>query len=183
MHKEEQLFVHNINIKPRGMFMYKEDLDIIGQAILNEVEGYEFYRMAANQAGTSESKESFLELANEELKHVEYLKALFNKIKNSDEDDIRLALQATPPSPDIYNWSKVDKELTSLAMSVFSIGMQMEKASIEFYENAKERTHFEEGKKLFDLLIKWEKIHLDQFTEQYNIYREDWWADQSFAPF
>lgn len=163
--------------------MYKEELDIISQAILNEVEGYEFYKMASNQIGTSESKESFLELANEELKHIEYLKALFNKIKNNDEDDIRLALEASPPSPDIYNWEKVDRKFTSLAMSVFSIGIQMEKASIDFYEDAKSKTNFEEGKKLFDILIKWERVHLDQFTEQYNKHKNDWWADQSFAPF
>ncbi len=162
--------------------MYREELDVISQAILNEVEGYEFYRMAANQAGTSESKEAFLELANEELKHVEYLKALFNKIKDNN-DDIKLAFEATPPSPDIYNWKKVDKEYTSLAMSVFGIGIQMEKASIEFYENAKLKTNIEEARRLFDLLIKWEKVHLDQFTEQYNKHKADWWSDQSFAPF
>lgn len=163
--------------------MYKEELDIISQAILNEVEGYEFYKMASNQIGTSESKESFLELANEELKHIEYLKALFNKIKNNDEDDIRLALEASPPSPDIYNWKKVDKEYTSLAMSVFGIGIQMEKASIDFYEDAKSKTNFDEGRKLFDLLIKWERVHLDQFTEQYNKHKADWWGEQNFAPF
>ncbi len=38
-------------------------------------------------------------------------------------------------------------------------------------------------KKLYELLIKWERVHLEQFTEQYDIYREDWWADQGFAPF
>lgn len=163
--------------------MYKEELDIISQAILNEIEGYEFYKMAANQAGTRGSEQAFLELANEELKHVEYLKALFNKIKNNDEDDIRLALESTPPSPNIYNWEKVDKEYTSLAMSVFGIGIQMEKSSIEFYEDAKSKISFEEGRKLFDILIKWEKVHLEQFTNQYNIYKNAWWVDQSFAPF
>lgn len=163
--------------------MYKDELDVISQAMLNEVEGYEFYKMAADQKGTRDSKEAFLELANEELKHVEYLQNLFNKIKNGAEDDIKLAFELSPPSPDIYNWEKVDKEYTSLAMSVFGIGMQMEKASIEFYENAKKKTNFEEGKRLFDLLIKWEYIHLEQFTAQYNIYKEDWWADQGFAPF
>lgn len=163
--------------------MYKDELDIISQAILNEVEGYEFYKMAANQAGTHESKEAFMELANEELKHVEYLKALFHKIKDNIDDEIKLALEATPPSPNIYNWKNVDKEYTSLAMSVFSIGIQMEKASIEFYEDAKSKTSFEEAKKLFDILIKWEKVHLAQFTEQYNKHKENWWSEQSFAPF
>ncbi len=68
-------------------------------------------------------------------------------------------------------------------MSVFSIGIQMEKASIQFYEEAKSKTQIEEAKKLYDLLIKWEKVHLEQFTEQYNIYKDEWWADQNFAPF
>lgn len=163
--------------------MHKEELNVISQAIINEIEGYEFYRMAANQAGTGESKAAFLELAEEELKHVEYLKALFNKIKNGKEDELRLALEASPPSPNIYNWEKVSKEHTSLAMSVFSIGMQMEKASIEFYEDAKDKTTLEEARRLFDLLIKWERVHLEQFTQQYNIHKEDWWAEQSFAPF
>ncbi|MCF6464982.1 ferritin-like domain-containing protein [Clostridium sp. Cult2] len=163
--------------------MLKKELDIIKQGILNEIEAYEFYRMAANQAGTNESKDAFMELANEELKHVGYLEALFDKIKSSDEDDVRLAFEAMPPSPEIYSWEKVDKEYTSLAMSVFSIGMQMEKASIDFYEAAKTKTNIEEAKELYDLLIKWEQVHLDQFTEQYNMYKEDWWAEQGYAPF
>lgn len=163
--------------------MHKEELDIISQAILNEVEGYEFYKMAANQAGTGESKEAFLELANEELKHVEFLKALFDRIKNDKTDDIKLALETSLPLPNIYNWEKIDKEYTSLAMSVFGIGIQMEEASIEFYEAAKAKTKFDEAKRLFDLLIKWEKVHLDQFIEQHNKHKNNWWADQSFAPF
>lgn len=163
--------------------MKHDELHIISQAILNEIEGYEFYKMAANQAGTGESKEAFLELANEELKHVKYLEALFNKIKTSEEDDFKLALESSPPSPNIYNWKKVDKEFTSLAMSVFGIGIQMEKDSIKFYEDAKAKTKYPEAKRLYDLLIKWEYVHLEQFSEQYNMYKEDWWTDQGFAPF
>ena len=163
--------------------MIKRELDVISQAILNEVEGYEFYRLAADQAGSNESAEAFLELANEELKHVEFLKTLFDLVKNDGTDDTRLALDAKPPSPDIYNWKKVDKEFANMAMSVFGIGIQLEKASIEFYEDAKAKTEIKEAKELYDLLIKWEYVHLEQFTEQYNIYKEDWWYDQGFAPF
>jgi len=163
--------------------MHNDELNVIKQAILNEVEGYEFYNMAAKQAGTEESKEAFQELANEELKHADYLRQLFDKIKNSSEDDFKLSFLVNPPSPNIFDWKKVDKKYTSLAISVFGIGMQMEKMSIEFYENAKKNSSFEEAKKLYDLLIGWEKVHLQQFTKQYNIYKEDWWNDQEFAPF
>ncbi len=163
--------------------MLKEELNVIKQAILNELEGYEFYKMAAKQAGTGGSANAFLELANEEKKHIDYLEALFLKVKDGLEDEKAMAFSEGPPSPDIYKWDKLDKDLTSLAMSVFSIGMQMEKDSIEFYKKAKESSTIEEAKTLYDLLIKWEKVHLDQFSEQYEMYREDWWADQNFAPF
>lgn len=163
--------------------MLKRELEIIGQAILNEVEGYEFYKMAANQDATFASKEAFLELANEELKHVEFLKAMFNKIKDGKHDELSLAHEVNPPSPDIYNWAKVDDKHTSMAMSVFGIGIQMEKDSIVFYENAKESTGIAEAKELYDLLIKWERVHLQQFTEQYEMYKKDWWSEQGFAPF
>ena len=55
--------------------MLKEELNVIKQAILNELEGYEFYKMAAKQTGTAGSAEAFLELASEEKKHIDYLEA------------------------------------------------------------------------------------------------------------
>lgn len=162
--------------------MDKKELEVIKQAILNEVEGYEFYKMASNSA-KGESKTAFLELANEELKHVEYLKLLFEKIKDNKEDDLKLAMETDIPSPNIYNWDNVERDQTSLAMSVFNIGIQMERDSIDFYEEAKKNTQYEEARQLYDILVKWEKVHLDQFIGQYNIQKENWWADQSFAPF
>lgn len=163
--------------------MLKEELRVIKQAIMNEVEGFEFYRMAAKQAGEGGSRDAFLELASEEKKHIEYLEALFVKIKDGIEDEKEMAFMEGPPSPGIYKWDKLDKDLTSLAMSVFSIGIQMEKDSVDFYTKAKEETEIEQARKLYDTLIKWERVHLEQFTEQYNMYKEDWWSDQGFAPF
>ena len=61
--------------------------------------------------------------------------------------------------------------------------MQMEKDSIKFYEEAKKKTNIEEAKSLFDLLIKWEYVHLEQFSEQYEMYRQQWWDEQNFSPF
>ncbi len=162
--------------------MDKKELEVIKQAILNEVEGYEFYKMAANSA-SGDSKTALLELANEELKHVEYLKGLFEKIKDDKDDDIQLALETDIPSPNIYKWENVEREQISLAMSVFNIGIQMERDSIAFYEDAKENTQHEQARELYDVLAKWEKVHLDQFVDQYNIQKENWWNDQNFAPF
>ncbi len=165
--------------------MYKEELAIISQAVLNEIEGYEFYKLAGSQAATEGTKEAFLELANEELKHADYLKKLWSKLSGGGEIKIGDILETgiKIPSPEIYRWDKIDKSSASVAMSVFGIGMQMEQSSVDFYEQAKSKVTSQAGKELFDLLIGWEKVHLKQFTEQYNILKEDWWAEQGFAPF
>lgn len=165
--------------------MYKEELAIISQAVLNEVEGYEFYKMASNQANSENTKEAFKELANEELKHADYLRKLWNKLSDGGEINVEGIIEAgiEVPSPEIYKWDKVDKNFTSVAMSVFGIGIQMEQSSIKFYEDAKLKVNSQASKDLFDLLIGWEKVHLTQFTEQYNLLKEDWWSEQGFAPF
>ncbi|NLY09840.1 MAG: ferritin family protein [Tissierellia bacterium] len=161
----------------------KEQRDVIAQAIQNEVEGYEFYKMASMQAPSEATKKSFMELGNEELKHVEFLKGLAKKLDGSGGDvAVEEFLAAKPPSPQIYTWDKFEKEHLQMAIAVYSIGIQMEKDSIAFYEEAKKKFDDEESKALFDLLIDWERVHMEEFTEQYNIYKGDWWADQQFFP-
>ena len=165
--------------------MYKEELSIISQAVLNEIEGYEFYKLASNQASTDGTKLAFQELANEELKHADYLKKLWDKLSNGGDVSIQDIIESgiEIPSPEIYRWDKIDKSNTSVAMSIFGIGMQMEQSSINFYEDAKNKVTSQASKELFDLLVGWEKIHLKQFGEQYSILKEDWWTEQGFAPF
>lgn len=165
--------------------MYKEELSIISQAILNEIEGYEFYKMAGNQASTDGTKEAFLELANEELKHADYLKRLWKKFSDGNDVNIDDIIESgiEIPSPEIFRWDKIDKSNSSVAMSIFGIGMQMEQKSIDFYEIAKNKVSSQVSIALFDLLISWEKLHLEQFTYQYSISKEEWWAEQGFAPF
>lgn len=162
--------------------MKKDELFTIKQAILNEIEGYEFYKMAEKQADGREAKESFSILASEEMKHAEYLKELFDKMKESDED-FELAFITDPPSPHIYDWKKYKFKRPSMTVSIYGTAVNLEKSSIEFYENAKKRTESNEAKKLFDILIKWENAHLEQFQKAYEISKEDWWSDQGYAPF
>lgn len=163
--------------------MNKEELKIIKQAIINEIEGYEFYRMASEKETNKEAKEALLELANEELKHVEYLKELFDKIKIGDKEDFELAFLSNPPLPNIIDWGKLKSQNNSLAVSVFGIGIQIEKASVDFYEDAMNKTENELAKRLYKLLVSWEKVHLGQFNDAYNYHKEQWWAEQGFAPF
>ncbi|MGH4122286.1 MAG: ferritin family protein [Clostridium sp.] len=163
--------------------MNNQELMIVKQAIINEIEGYEFYNMAASNTNSTEVKNAFLELAQEEMQHVVWLKDLYNKVKDDNMVDFQLALIPEPTSPAIFKWENIDRKDASIAVSVFGIGIQMEKASIEYYVKAAKETGIKEAKELFNILIKWEKIHLDKFSSQYQELKEEWWSEQGYAPF
>lgn len=163
--------------------MNNQELMILKGAIINEIEGYEFYNMAANGSNSLEVKEAFLELAQEEMKHVVWLKDLFSKIKDDNIVDFQLALIPEPTSAAIFKWENIDRKDAGIAVSAFGIGIQMEKASIAYYAKAAKETELKEAKELYNILVKWENIHLDKFSSQYEELKEEWWSEQGYAPF
>ncbi len=163
--------------------MINKEIKVVKQAMLNEIEGYEFYKLAASNAKDAEVKAAFENLAEEERKHVEWLRSLFDGLKSSEEDEIKLEDLENPPSPRIFKWDKVDRDNAGLAVSVFGIGMQMEKASVDFYEKAAEETELEVAETLYKTLAKWEQVHYDQFATEYENLRRDYWSDQAYFPF
>ena len=90
--------------------MNNQELMIVKQAIINEIEGYEFYNMASSNSNSTEVKNAFLELAQEEMQHVVWLKDLFNKVKDDNIVDFQLALIPEPTSPAIFKWENIDRK-------------------------------------------------------------------------
>ena len=163
--------------------MLKKDIEVFKQAILNEVECYDFYKMAAYNAQDKEVKDTFLMLANEELKHIDWLRDAFKKLSADPEDHSTLATLENPPSPEIFKWENLQTQSASLAISVFGIAIEMERASTAFYQKAASETPFDAAKQLFEVLAKWEQVHMEQFSKAYDQMIDGWWADQTFAPF
>jgi rubrerythrin len=164
--------------------MDKKELQLLKQAIINEIEGSEFYKLASEKNGISEEvKEAFIDLHNEEIKHIDWLKNLFDKIKNDKEDDFNLAMIEALPSPKLFSWDKLDRKSAALVVSVFGIAIQNEMAAVEFYKNAAASTNIDKAKKLYEVLSKWEELHVETFSKEYDNLLEEWWADQGFEPF
>lgn len=162
--------------------MSKETLGYIKQAIVSEIEGYEFYKMAAGQARDPFIKETFLELAEEERKHVVWLQDLHEKVEGKDSN-FDLDTVDAPPSPDFFNWVKLDREDPQTVLSVFGIALQLEKASYEFYQKVSDEADDPSVKELFKVLESWERAHYETFNKEYESLHKDWWAEQKFSPF
>ncbi|MCF8008247.1 MAG: ferritin family protein [Halanaerobiales bacterium] len=163
--------------------MGKDELNVIKEAILNENEGYQVYMMAAEKIDKKEISQSFKKLAQEELKHIKWLKDLYSNFEQKTEMKFTIEEVTSPEKPRIFKWEKIEKENLSFALSVFGLGVKMEKEAIEYYKNAVNKTESMKAKKLYKKIIDWEYQHLNFFQEQYDMLREDWWAEQSFEPF
>ncbi len=159
----------------------KKDLELLAQAMLNEVEGAEFYKMAAEKAPNEEAKNSLLELAEEEMRHFSYLKSLADKIAQGQAPSLEEVNQED--SPGIFDWGKVTGVDLQLGASIYSVAMQMELKSMNYYLEAAKEASDENTKKLMELLADWEKEHYTQFSGIYESYRDQWWGDMGYAPF
>lgn len=154
-------------------------LALAKQAILNEVEGYQFYKMYAEKVSSPEVSKVFTDIANEELKHIEMLKKFLN---NTPEENMELA-KIEVPTPGIFKFSPMTPEDLSLAVSALSIAMKMEEDSQQFYADEAEKAT-DEGEKQFLLKLRdWEIQHRDMFSKEYEELKTDWWSDNAYAPF
>lgn len=163
--------------------MKDTEIKVLKDAIISEIEGYEFYKMAAKEAPTEEAKAAFLEIAQEEKKHVEWLSVLFNALKSDVTDKLKLAEAEDVHTPKFFRWENLDRDGAAKAISVFGIGIQMERAAVDFYKKAAEESSTPEIKALYGKLALWEQVHEEQFSKEYNRLKEEWWSRQEFAPF
>lgn len=159
----------------------KKELEILKTAIINEMEGRHFYQLAAEKAGDPVVKESFAYLAREEEKHEKMLRKAYQEAL--DLGDISPGVEEVgASSPHIFDRDKIKVESGSLEVSVYKVGILMEKASLDFYREAMEKTGDSGARALYQRLVDWEVEHLDMLEEMYRQAREEWWDRQGFSP-
>ena len=158
------------------------ELEILKTAIINEVEGYSFYRLAAEKTEDPEVKEAFNTLAEEEVKHEEWLRNLYREISEGTESKDVETKRVKAQSPGIFKRENMNSESGSLEVSVLRIGILMEKASVDFYREAAEKTGNARAKEMYLNLVEWEKEHMDSLEKMYELAREEWWGRQGFSP-
>jgi rubrerythrin len=159
-----------------------EELNILRTAILNEVEGYQFYSLAASNAAEPAVKEAFEHLAREEQQHESWLRKMYSQLSEEGSVISEEEIGADAPSPKIFRLDNIGPESGSLEISVYKIGILMEMASMAFYRNAAEATTNPALKKLLLRLAEWEDNHLEALQKIYDILKDEWWDRQGFSP-
>jgi rubrerythrin len=159
------------------------------QALLNEVEGVEFYRMAAGNTRHDGVRQMFRFLMEEEERHREAILAQMKRMAEGKPFRMERGAAAKKAlakfrSPlftgDLVKGSRqVEGEVAAL-----SIGMTLEKRAIAQFSALLRKTAGDPRvEKVFSDLVAWEQDHLDILTRQYDQLREMYWEEARFWPF
>jgi rubrerythrin len=154
-------------------------------ALQTELNGIEFYRVAAEKTEDAKGKASFQMLAEDEVKHFNALQQQYTSLIEENKwqsMDLGKAPIFKGDSP-IFSEELRDRvKGRHFEVTALSIGALLETNSINFYRKMKEGTDEPVAKELFGQLEKWEQTHLQVITKQLDLIKEDYWAEQGFTP-
>ncbi len=162
--------------------MEQSEIKILKTAILNEIEGEKFYKRAARETIDNDSKTAFLYLAEDEQKHQGMLREILTNLAAEKEIKPEELKVKGSPSPQIFTATRTMDSKNAMEISIFHIAIMMEKASIDYYRQAAEKTTIPQAKELYAYLADWEITHLDSMERIYDDLTEDWWDHQSYSP-
>jgi rubrerythrin len=159
------------------------------QALRNEIDGVEFYRMASRSARLDGVRQMFRFLMEEEERHrvaiLEQMERLAAgrpfRLERGAAAKKRLAEFRSPLfTGDLAKASRqAEGEVAAL-----SIGMTLEKRAIAQFSALRRKVAGDaRAEKVFADLIAWEQDHLDILTRQYDQLREMYWEEARFWPF
>jgi len=165
----------------------KKILEGMRIALQTELNGIQFYTMAAEKTEDKKGREVFKMLAEDEKKHFRELQKHFNSLTSSNKWAPSISLGEASfmfkkESPIFSEELRSRVKEKHFEISALSIGALLESNSIDFYRKMKEETDEPVAKELFAKLQKWEQNHLEAITRQLDILKEEYWAEQHFTP-
>lgn len=161
-------------------------LEGVKMAMQTEMNGIEFYRMAAERTTDPRGKEAFQQLAADETLHFNALFKHYQSMLKDQGWDPSVTLPDTAPltgvSPIFSEEFRSRLGDRHFEMSALSIGVLLESDSVDFYRRMKETSSDVEARRLFTILQQWEEKHLDALNHQLQLLKEDYWAQAHFEP-
>ncbi|MCP3887897.1 MAG: ferritin family protein [Desulfobulbaceae bacterium] len=139
---------------------------IFEYALQREKEGYQFFKANADKAGHAAAAQVFQKLADEELKHIEFINKLM-KAEGDEQAQSEAMLEGERWFEDKAESEHLDQSLIESMIpdvAVLRTAYLIESDLSEFYENAASKSSGT-AKKAFEQLARWERGHEAYFKE------------------
>ena len=159
------------------------------QALRNEIDGAEFYRMAAGSARRDAVRQMFHFLMEEEERHREAIVNQMQRLAEGKGMKFERSASARKAfakfkSPLLTDALVMEGRQVEGEVAALSIGMTLEKRAIaQFTALRKTAAGDASAGKVFSDLVAWEQDHLDVLTRHYDQMREMFWEEARFWPF
>jgi rubrerythrin len=157
------------------------------RAIEAERTGQHFYRMAAKETKDPKGREVFEALAAEELDHETFLTAHYRSLLENGELAAQAKLGARRDllgdNPIFSEKIKARVRNAHLEMSALAVGVQLELAAVQFYQDRAAGAPSAEARHFYEELSDWESGHYEALLRQQESLKEDYWSQGGFAPF
>ncbi len=156
-------------------------------ALQTEMNGVEFYRLAAAQTQDAKGREVFQLLADDEARHYRELRRQYENLLQhgqwQPEFDFGRPAPLAGSSPIFSEDLKQRVKDRHFEMSALSIGALLETNSIDYYRRLKEQAPSAEIKKFYAALQQWEEKHLAAIVRQLDYLKEEFWQEAHWAPY
>jgi rubrerythrin len=170
--------------------MEVEGMDLkkaFGVAMKGEIEGRELYKAAADRPDDSKAREMFKFLAEEENRHFETLKSMYDSHSKNSKIQV-------PDMPRIVRFDDAKSPIFSrdfkrrigekhFEMSALSLALRLEHDSIQYYTKVAEEVGNSELKDFFTELSNWERDHYDALYAEISYLEEEYFNENNFEPF
>ena len=163
---------------------FKTVQDVLKRAILLEMNGKEFFAMAAKTSTSPVARELFEHMVKEEEHHLHILKLTFQrhldagKVILPSEDELAFGFQ----DPILDKSFLEELKNSNFDSSAISIALTLEERAFKFYQKEEQLATDPEIKTLFTWLTDWEMEHHRKLLALEEDFREEVWNDSNFWP-
>jgi rubrerythrin len=154
--------------------------EVMREAIRLEINGRSFFRHAEETTHNQLGKKMFKKLAEDEVRHLDTFGHLFSQLVGEDEwREFAKQEELKGPSPLIEALkAKIKKGEKAGELEAISIGMDLERNAVEFFEKSSNEATNPKAKELFDQICQEERLHFALLQAQYDaVSNSGFWLD------
>lgn len=154
--------------------------EVINTAIKLENDGIKFYRGIASETHNELTRKMFESLADDEMKHIEWINNLAPNVKTSGEFNEKLYTRLKKIFAEPADKIKEAARGTDDDIKAINIAIDMEKQTQNEYLRFSDETEDPELEKLFTILADIERFHADilQNSKEYLDSPHDWFMQE-----
>ena len=151
-----------------------DSLAVLRDAVAMELEGKDFFELAAKTVKHPRAKEMFMSLVRQEQKHVEIIEDEARRLESGrgwgSLDEVRSSAPRMPQVSVFKDRAVTRRRLREDAseLEVLEVGIEVEKKSIDYYRTAALKATDPNARGLFDWLVGQEAGHLTILSAEHD---------------